>query len=194
MMLLFLDTETTGLPKYSATNNPVEKWPRVVQLAWSLYDSDGTRESRNSFIIYPTDFSIPMDSARIHGITTDRAKAEGVSLHKVLPQFNADVEKAQTVVAHNLDFDLPIVTTEFVRCRLETHLAEKQYFCTMKTPQVVSWCKLPAKSGRGYKWPTLNELHLQLFQEEFTGSHNAGADVEACARCYFELRRRGIIE
>ena len=25
---------------------------RVVQLAWSLYDSDGTRESRNCFIIY----------------------------------------------------------------------------------------------------------------------------------------------
>jgi DNA polymerase III epsilon subunit-like protein len=134
-----------------------------------------------------------MDSARIHGITTGRAKAEGVSLYKVLPQLNADVEKAEAVVAHNLDFDLPIVTTEFLRCGLETDLAEKQKFCTMKTPQVVSLCKLPAKSGRGYKWPTLNELHLQLFQEEFTGSHNAGADVEACARCYFELRKRGII-
>jgi DNA polymerase III epsilon subunit-like protein len=192
-MFLFLDTETTVLPKYSATNDPIEKWPRVVQLAWSLYSSDGTRESRNSFIIYPTDFSIPADSARIHGITTERAKAEGVSLFKVLPQFNADVEKAETVVAHNLDFDLPIVTTEFLRCSLETGLLEKQKFCTMKTPQVVSWCKIPKASGYGYKWPTLNELHLQLFQEEFTGSHNAGADVEACARCYFELRKRGII-
>ena len=192
-MFLFLDTETTGLPKYSATD-PVEKWPRVVQLAWSLYSGEGMCESRNNFIIYPTDFVIPMDSARIHGITTDRAKAEGVSLYKVLPQFNADVEKAETVVAHNLDFDLPIVTTEFLRCGIETGLAEKEKFCTMKTPQIISLCKLPSKSGRGYKWPTLNELHLQLFQEEFTDSHNAGADVEACARCYFELRKRGIIE
>ena len=50
-MLLFLDTETTGLPKYSATD-PVVKLPRVVQLAWSLYSSDGERKSRNSFIIY----------------------------------------------------------------------------------------------------------------------------------------------
>ena len=40
----------------------------------------------------------------------------------------------------------------------------------------------------------LNELHLQLFETEFTDSHNASADVEACARCYFELRKRGIIE
>ena len=90
-----------------------------------------------------------MDSARIHGITTDRAKAEGVSLYKVLPQFNADVEKADTVVAHNLDFDLPIVTTEFLRCRLETGLLGKQYFCTMKTPQIVSRCKLPFKVRPG---------------------------------------------
>ena len=191
-MLLFIDTETTGLPKYYATND-IEKWPRIVQLAWSLYDSDGNRESRNSFIIYPADFTIPLDSARIHGITTERAKAEGTSLHKVLPQFNADVEKANIIIAHNADFDLPIIKTEFLRCRLETNLAEKQKFCTMKPREIVSWCKIPKASGYGYKWPTLTELHLQLFQEEFTGSHNAGADVEACARCFFELRKRGII-
>jgi DNA polymerase III epsilon subunit-like protein len=190
-MFLFLDTETTGLPKSSS--NDLEKWPRVVQLAWSLYDRDGNRESLNSFIIYPTDFVIPMDSARIHGITTERARQEGVSLHKVLPQFNADVEKATMVIAHNLNFDLPIVNTEFMRCRLETNLMKKQNFCTMKPREIVSWCKIPKVSGSGYKWPTLNELHLQLFQEEFTGSHNAGADVEACAKCYFELRKRGII-
>jgi DNA polymerase III epsilon subunit-like protein len=192
-MLLFIDTETTGLPKYSSAD-PTEKWPRVVQLAWSLYDNDGNRHSRESHIIYPTDFTIPPDSARIHGITTARAKAEGTSLFKVLPKFNADVERAATVIAHNLDFDLPIVHTEFVRCRLETKLLEKQNFCTMKPREIVSWCKIPKASGYGYKWPTLTELHLQLFCEEFTGSHNAGADVEACARCYFELRRRGIIE
>jgi hypothetical protein len=53
---------------------------------------------------------------------------------------------------------------------------------------------LPAPSGRGDKWPTLTQLHVQLFETEFTDSHKAGADVEACAKCYFELRRRGIIE
>lgn len=191
-MLLFLDTETTGLPRYSATTD-TEKYPRVVQLAWSLYDQEGNRESQNSFIIYPMDFTIPMESVRKHGISTERAKAEGTSLHKVLPQLNADVEKATMVIGHNVAFDLPVVHTEFVRCRLETNLPGKQNFCTMKPREIVSWCKLPKANGRGYKWPTLSELHLQLFQEEFTGSHDAGADVEACARCYFELRKRGVI-
>jgi DNA polymerase III epsilon subunit-like protein len=191
-MLLFVDTETTGLPKSASTD--VDRWPRIVQLAWSLYDSDGNRESLNSFIIYPTDFTIPQDSARIHKITTDRAKKEGVSLHKVLPQFNEDVEKSTTVIAHNLDFDLPSIYTEFIRCKLETNLLEKQKFCTMKSQKIVSFCKLPSASGRGYKWPTLNQLHLQLFETEFTDSHNASADVEACARCYFALRKKGIVD
>ena len=155
-MLLFVDTETTGLPKYSASDD-IEKWPRVVQLAWSIYDNDGNRENTSSFIIYPTDFTIPADTARIHGITTERAKKEGESLHKVLPRFNADVEKATTIIAHNLDFDLPIVHTEFVRCKLDTNLLAKQNFCTMKPREIVSWCKIPKASGYGYKWPTLTE-------------------------------------
>lgn len=192
IMLLFIDTETTGLPKSASSD--IEKWPRIVQLAWSLYDNDGNRESLNSFIIYPTDFLIPHDSANIHGITTERAKKEGISLHKVLPQFNSDIEKTTIVIAHNLDFDLPSVNTEFMRCKLETNLLKKQKFCTMKTPKIISYCKLPKSSGFGYKWPTLKELHLQLFELEFTDSHNAGADVEACAKCYFELRRRRVIE
>jgi DNA polymerase III epsilon subunit-like protein len=191
-MLLFIDTETTGLPKYYEID-PVKKWPRVVQIAWSLYDTDGNRAGHSSFIIYPVDFTIPADSARIHGITTERAKAEGTSLYKVLPQLNADVERATHVIAHNLDFDLPIVQTEFRRCEMATDLMKKEQCCTMKPPQIVSLCKLPSKSGRGFKWPTLNELHLRLFGTEFADSHNAGADVEACARCFFELKKQGII-
>ena len=70
-----------------------------------------------------------------------------MSLFKVLPQFNADVEKAQTVVAHNLDFDLPIVTTEFLRCSLETGLLEKQKFCTMKTRRLFPGAKSPKHPG-----------------------------------------------
>lgn len=149
IMLLFFDTETTGLPDKYASND-FEKWPRIVQLAWSLYDNDGNRESLNSFIIYPTDFVIPQAAVAKHGITTERAKIEGVSLYKVLPRFNADVEKVMTIIAHNTEFDLPIVNTEFKRCKLETNLHKKQKFCTMKSPKIISYCKLPKPSGNGY--------------------------------------------
>jgi len=192
IMLLFIDTETTGLPKPSGT--VFERWPRIVQLAWSAYDNDGNRDSVTSHIIYPTDFVIPHDAALIHGITTDRAKKEGVSLFRVLPELNRDIDRSLTIIAHNADFDLPIVNTEFLRCKIETTLLKKQKICTMKTPKIVNCCKIPKPSGYGYKWPTLTQLHSHLFGTGFSGSHNAHADVEACAKCYFELRKRGVIE
>ncbi len=146
-MLLFIDTETTGLPKSGGSD--LERLPRIVQLAWAVYDRDGTRDSVNSHIIYPTDFVIPHDAASIHGITTDRAKREGVSLYKVLPDLNRDIDRASAIIAHNADFDLPIVNTEFMRCRIETNLFRKPKFCTMKTPKIVNCCKIPSPSGRG---------------------------------------------
>ena len=72
---------------------------------------------------------------------------------------------------------------------------EKIYiFVLMKTSKIVSFCRLPKPSGNGYKWPQLSELYVKLFKTELTESHNASVDVDACAKCYFELQKRGIIE
>jgi len=77
---------------------------------------------------------------------------------------------------------------------MATTLAEKQKFCTINTHGIVSYCKIPNASGTRSKWPKLNELYLHLFETDFSGSHDAGADGEACARYYFELKKRGIIK
>jgi len=52
----------------------------------------------------------------------DLAKAEGVSLYSVLPQFNADIERVSMVIAHNPGFYLPSVTMDFLRYRFEPPL------------------------------------------------------------------------
>jgi hypothetical protein len=57
----------------------------------------------------------------------------------------------------------------------------------------VDYCQIPNSHG-SYKWPNLNELHSKLFLETFPDAHNAWVDVKACARCFFELKRRGIIK
>jgi DNA polymerase III epsilon subunit-like protein len=55
-----------------------------------------------------------------------------------------------------------------------------------------SFCRIPG-GPRGYKWPKLQELHQALFSVEFDAAHDAVADVRACAKCFFELKRRGVI-
>ena len=189
-MHLFFDTETTGLPKYyKAPVSDSRNWPRLVQLAWLITDDQGTEYKRVEYIIKPQGFAIPREAARIHGITTDRAQREGADLGAVLEEISADLAQALVLIAHNMDFDEKIVGAEFCRLGRTNHLEKKQKRCTMKS--ATDFCQLPGYYG--YKWPSLTELHRKLFREDFADQHTAMADVRACAKCYFELRRLGVL-
>ncbi|MCK9581251.1 MAG: 3'-5' exonuclease [Methanoregula sp.] len=194
-MILFLDLETNGLAK--SLNAPIEdidNWARIVQIAWAIFEEDGHIIKKENFIIFPIDFTISETSSLIHGITTKRAEQEGVLISKVLQKFNEDLEKCRLVVAHNIAFDIPTLNAEFKRNKIQTTLLEKEKFCTMKSPEIIDHCGIPHPRGSGYKWPTLSELHQKLFDKPFEDVHNASADVDACARCYFELKKLGLIK
>ena len=67
-MYLFFDTETTGLPKnWKAPITDLENWPRLVQLAWLVYDNIGNKISTKNFIVKPSGFIISEESTKIHG-------------------------------------------------------------------------------------------------------------------------------
>jgi DNA polymerase III epsilon subunit-like protein len=190
-MYLVFDTETTGLPKnYQAPLDDFSNWPRMVQLAWSLYDADGNHWETNSYIIKPNGYIISDEVAKIHRITQERALKEGVELREALAHFISDVEKSEFLVGHNIDFDDKIVGCELMRENMNNPLIEANKICTMKSS--VQVCKISNGRG-GYKWPNLTELYNYLFQTGFPEAHDAAVDVKACADCLFELKRRGAI-
>ncbi len=177
-MHLVFDTETTGLCR-----------GRLVQIAWLLCDDDGQAVWRECFTVRPEGFTIPPDAVRIHGITTDRAILTGIPLRAALAVFRQAVLWSGTVVAHNLAFDGGVVAAECTRCGMADPLAGKPLICTMEASVGVCGLRRPG----GLKWPTLTELHRTLFGLAYSGAHDAGNDAAACARCYFELKRRGVI-
>ena len=80
-MYLIFDTETTGLPQnYKAPLTDFDNWPRLVQIAWQLHEPNGKLVAAKNLIVKPEGFTIPYNSAQIHGITTERALAEGHDL------------------------------------------------------------------------------------------------------------------
>jgi len=189
-MYLFFDTETTGLPKnWKAPISDLDNWPRMIQLAYLLYDSEGNKMAGGDFIIKPVGFTIPDEAARIHGISTDRAEREGKDLMTVLSEFQAAVDQATYLVAHNMSFDEKIVGAEFLRNKLQNRLQAKRRICTMQSS--TNYCALPGPYG--YKWPKLEELHHKLFQKGFDEAHNAAADVSAMTKCFWELKRLGVV-
>lgn len=191
-MFLFFDTETTGLPRdWNAPVERVDNWPRLVQLAWLLYDREGNRVDEKEYIIKPEGFTIPVQASSVHGITTEMALKKGSGLMEVLAEFSDAIAGAETLVAHNMGFDEKIVGAEFLRNSIASSLFEKERVCTMLSS--IDFCALPSGSGQGYKWPKLSELHIKLFGKDFEDAHDAFVDTSACARCFFELGRRGVI-
>ena len=189
-MYLFFDTETTGLPgNWNAPVTDLDNWPRLVQIAWLQYDHKGRKVSGRDYIIKPEGFTILDEASQIHGISTDRALQEGVSLQKVLEEFSSMIDESTFLVAHNMSFDEKIVGAEFLRQRVKNSFSETERICTMKA--TTDYCKLPGKYG--YKWPKLSELHIKLFKNDFEEAHDASVDIAACAKCFWELKNRGII-
>ena len=109
-MYLFLDTETTGLPKnWSALISDLNNWPRLVQIAWLQCDTSGKEMTKQCFIIKPENFEIPLNAVKVHGISNERANKFGVSLKKALSEFSVILRNSSLLVAHKMNFDEKIV-------------------------------------------------------------------------------------
>ena len=187
-MILFFDTETTGLPlNWKRPVTDVQNWPRIVQIAWLIYSDEGEKLSSKMAIIYPNGYDIPEEASAVHGISTQMAMEQGEYIEDILLEFESTLKSIDQVVAHNLAFDEKVLLAEYCRLGDPTIFLEKKRVCTMLAS--TNFCALPAPHGRGtYKWPKLSELHLKLFGENFDGAHDALVDIEACARCYWKLR------
>lgn len=191
----FFDCETTGVPgKSQKWDVDFMEFPHVVQLAWSLGDKE------RSFIIKPDNYEIPPETTAIHGITTERAIAEGVPFAEVVDEFLADAAAAPLVCAHNIYFDTSMLKANILRyCGKEYYDAKaedalfkgKRIDTMMKTIHFVGACYENGKPG---KFPKLEELYAKLFPGEMFPAHDALQDIRALRRCVPELVELGIIE
>ena len=191
-MYLIFDTETTGIPRNkTAPLTDFNNWPRLVQVAWQLHDAKGKLISQHNYLIKPEGFDIPYKAEQIHGISTDRALKEGHNLKEVLAIFSKDLEKTQQLVGHNIEFDVNIIGSEFLRQELDP-----QKFLLLKRVDTglasIEFCQLQGGIGGKLKMPRLLELYQKLFGKGFGDAHDAAFDVDATARSYFELLRKQI--
>jgi DNA polymerase III epsilon subunit-like protein len=191
--ITFFDTETTGLPKKRNSNalESKDNWPDIVSVAWAVYEHNGTLVKKCYSIVKPDGWIIEQGSINVHGITQEKAQAEGRALRDVLFELKADLEKSDTVVAHNIEFDKNVLFHAY-KWRLNQnpwHLWPEVEFCTMIHGEEKA--KIPSKypkSNRAYKPPSLTELYKVAFNgEEPTGQHNSMRDVEIMCDAYWKL-------
>ncbi|MGY8885424.1 MAG: DNA polymerase III subunit alpha [Flavobacteriales bacterium] len=191
-MFLIFDTETTGLPRnWNAPLTDSDNWPRCVQIAWQLHDEMGNVLEHQDYLLQPEGYNIPFDAEKIHGISTELAQKDGISLLEMIEKFKESLSKTKFLVGQNLGFDLNIMGAEFHRLGIENPLLKYPVLDTC-TETTATLCQLPGGRGGKFKLPTLTELHEYLFKVPFSEAHNATADVEATTRCFLELIRRQV--
>ncbi len=192
-MFIVFDTETTGLPKnWNAPVSDSDNWPRCIQLAWQLHDDNGKLINNKSFLIKPVDYDIPYESEKVHGISTELAKQDGVDLSDVIDKFLFDLDKAKYLVGHNVKFDINIIAAELYRLGIVSKFSDLKVIDTC-TETTANLCKIKGGRAGKFKYPTLIELYDFLFNDSFDQAHNASADVEATARSFLELIRSNIL-
>lgn len=182
MVTLFFDTETTDLPNYKSPPGPHQ--PHVVQMAALLIDGD--TEKSLVTLIRPDGWKIAPEAQAVHGITQERAAAEGMPIAEAVAAFDAMLGQAKLVVAHNVKFDRLLMESEYLR--LHRPIRWPRTFCTMLTCTDI--VRLPTRWG-GHKWPTLDETYRHFFKRPLAGAHDALADVRACHDIFQQLVQLG---
>lgn len=189
-MELFFDTETTGKHKsFYAPISDVDNFARLVQLGYIVMHNKEVFVEQE-YIIAPNGFDIPIEASNVHGITMEIARNKGLLIENVLSDFMFWVNECDTIVGHNISYDLGTIGAEYWRLYQKNPFEGKKTICTMKSS--TNYCKLPG--GKPYKYPKLCELYQKLFNQEMGAAHTALQDIQNTAKCYFELVERGVIK
>ena len=193
-MIIFCDTETTGLPDF----NQRARWPgqpHIVQIAALICDEAGNILETYEAIAKPDGWAIPPELTAIHGISNEHALKVGIPEKEILVKVLAMIRASNLLCAYNVTFDKFIVRIGLRRYDLMTDDDDQWWkslptYCAMRAMiDVVN--KEPKIRGR-YCYPKLMESYRHAFGKGFEGAHGAMADLQATLELFRWQRAQGL--
>jgi DNA polymerase-3 subunit epsilon len=187
--LLFIDTETSGLPKdWTQPYSNDANWPHAVQVSWIVYSRDGVEIKREDHYIRDNDFEIGKEAYKVHGINRAFLNDKGEWRKDVMNLLYQDLQQYQPmVVGHYVELDYNITGVDFYRLGMDNPMANLPMYCTMLgTKQYIRDTRV--------EYLRLGQLYGLLFNKPLLNQHNAMVDAEATAECFFEMLAKGDID
>jgi DNA polymerase-3 subunit epsilon len=196
MRVISFDTETTAIPDWKNPSDGPDQ-PHLMSVAAILFD-DETHDVLDTLdvLVRPDGWVCTQEAFEVHGITHERALAEGIPEPEALERFHQLELRAAVRTAFNTTFDNRMIRIAQKRYwPQDEHHAERMriwkeekslYFCTMINTK--KHLLLP-------KNPTLEAAHQLLFNKplrEPGQPHTAMQDARAAMEIFLELRRRGV--
>lgn len=192
MFLIYDVTPYTKPNNYDAPFSDTFAWPRMVHISWILLGKDLKPIEDYDCIIKPEGYDINDAMLKRTRLQEEEITKRGEDLETVLKHFTQSVEKAEYLIAHNIDVDEKVLAAEYMRKNMHPPYFNVERISLMH--EATWFCKIPSKRGDGYKWPTLVELYAILFNQKYSPGGNARADVIASARSFIMLYKGGQLE
>ena len=177
--MIIFDTETTGL--LLPEGAPLDNQPRIIEFAAIKVNSNLEEVSRLDFLCHP---GIPI-SAEITKITglKDSDLADKKPFRANIKALQSLFLGVRTIIAHNLTFDIGMLTHELVRCDALTKFPwPPEQICTVEATYHIYNRRM-----------SLGELYQHYHQTEAANKHRAIGDVETLLACMRAMRKDGIL-
>jgi|TARA_B100000768_G_C11229743_1_gene354520 DNA polymerase III epsilon subunit-like protein len=191
-MNLFIDLETTGLPKtkgfckwYDYTELDKYESSRIIEMGIVITNNDGETIVEYSSLVKPNNFgSLLPIITKITGITNSNINSEGIPIREVFDVLKKHLSGIGKIISYNIGFDMNILLSELHRIN-DTEMIDMinniDHECAMELSKQV--LKLD-------KFPKLCNLYKDLFKKESKQEHRALSDTHICKDVYFELKKR----
>lgn len=166
------DLETTGVDTRSS---------RIVSACVAVLDDGGLVTERRDWLADPG-IPIPPQAAAVHGITTERAQAEGRIAMEVVAEITETLrllfDAGVPVVVYNAPYDLSLLAAECQRYGIPPIEAPAPVFDPLVIDQAVD---------RYRKGKRVLELTAAFYGVPLDDAHDAGSDAIAAARVALAL-------
>lgn len=178
-----IDTETSGLFDFTKPAD-AEGQPRLASLGIILLDENLAETLAVEMFVKPDGWEMAPELELINGLTTAKLNEVGIPVADVLKVYTEIVDGGYVVVAFNAQFDLKMMRGELRRAGIDDRFERTPNLCVMRAS--VDVCRVPKKTGRGFKFPKLSEAckHFGIVQEN---EHSALGDARAALGVFRQL-------
>ena len=167
---MILDTETTDFAG------------DIIQLAWIISNpNDGYKiiKKSNKFI---KDRIPSTKSSKIHNISIDKLRTDGIDFYLVMKEFIKDLESVNKIIGHNISFDLRMIINNLRKFNINVVNSQMDKIILNIFEEHDIICTKKLSGGK-----SLENLYIELFGNKFIGAHDAMADVDSTLECYIKL-------
>jgi len=195
MNKLFIDLETTGLPKTKGFNDwydytDLEKYDssRIIEIGLILTDKEGVVIEEYSSMVKPENFTgLKPIITQITGITDGDINSQGRPLYDVLVETRHFFEDPDTdiIISYNIGFDLNILLSELHRINSSW---SKSTIILINNTNKECAMELSKTVLNLNRHPKLCNAYKLLFNEEIKQNHRALSDTRICKDVYLKLK------